>query len=169
VALCKRKLEPLGICVKQVFKNDQLPFEDNSFDIVINRHETYVVKEVKRILKVSGLFISQQVGGKNNNNLSERIIRNFKPLDINFDLSHELIFFNKEGFEVIYTNEYFPYLRFYDIGAIVYWARIIKWEFPNFSVENCFEQLYNLEIEKNKNGYIESKQHRFIMVLKNNK
>ncbi|WP_365845908.1 hypothetical protein [Clostridium sp.] len=40
------------------------PFEDNTFDIVINRHESYCVSEVKRILKTDGIFIAQQVGGK---------------------------------------------------------------------------------------------------------
>ena len=167
--LCKKKLEPSGICVKQIFKEGELPFDDDSFDIIINRHESYNVNAVRRKLKKDGLFITQQVGGKNNNNLSERILKNYKPQEFNFNLSHELMLFTDEGFEVIYSNEYYPYLRFFDIGALVYWAGIIKWEFPGFSVNNCFEQLLELESEKQKNGYIESRQHRFIMVLKNKK
>lgn len=78
--------------MKQVFNDSQLPFEDNTFDIIINRHESFDINEVMRILKTNGIFITQQVGGKN--------------------------------------NEYFPYLRFKDIGAIVYFAKIIEWEFP---------------------------------------
>lgn len=42
----------------------------------------------------------------------------------------------KNSFQSLYSKEYFPYLRFKDIGAIVYFAKIIEWEFPNFSVEN---------------------------------
>ena len=45
VELCKQKLEPLGIQVKQVFNDSELPFEDNTFDIIINRHESFDIKE----------------------------------------------------------------------------------------------------------------------------
>ncbi len=49
--LCKQKLEPLGIEVKQAFNDSKLPFEDNTFDMIINRHESFNIKEVRRILK----------------------------------------------------------------------------------------------------------------------
>ncbi|WP_222122577.1 class I SAM-dependent methyltransferase [Bacillus sp. FJAT-22090] len=39
VELCKEKLEPLGICVKQVVDDDIIPFPDNTFDMIINCHE----------------------------------------------------------------------------------------------------------------------------------
>lgn len=41
VELCKRKLAPLGVTVAQTYEDDRLPFEDSSFDIVINRHESF--------------------------------------------------------------------------------------------------------------------------------
>ena len=64
VKLCKEKLEPLGVEVKEVFNDNELPFEDDTFDIIINRHESFDIKEIKRILKVDGIFITQQVGGE---------------------------------------------------------------------------------------------------------
>ncbi|WP_317411968.1 class I SAM-dependent methyltransferase, partial [Clostridium baratii] len=80
VKLCKERLEPLGIEVKQVFNDDDLPFEDDTFDIIINRHASFDIKEVRRILKPNGIFITQQVGGKNNEVLSKALIKDFKPL-----------------------------------------------------------------------------------------
>ena len=44
--------------------------DDNEFDIVINRHESYNEKELFRILKPNGLFITQQVGAYNNKDLA---------------------------------------------------------------------------------------------------
>ena len=41
VELCKSKLAPLGITVSQTFEDDQLPFDDGSFNIIINRHESF--------------------------------------------------------------------------------------------------------------------------------
>ncbi|VYU38314.1 Uncharacterised protein [Clostridium tertium] len=72
-------------------------------------------------------------------------------------------------FEVLYANEYFPFLRFKDIGVIVYFAKIIEWEFPNFSVENCFEELCKLNEDINIKGYVESIEHRYIIVSKKQK
>lgn len=164
VELCKQKLEPLGIEVKQVFNDSQLPFEDNTFDIIINRHESFDINEVRRILKANGIFITQQVGGKNNEILSKALIKGFKPLYSDNTLDNNLKKLENNLFEILYANEYFPYLRFKDIGAIVYFAKIIEWEFPNFSVENCFEELCKLNEDINAKGYVESIEHRYIIV-----
>ena len=164
VELCKQKLEPLGIEVKQVFNDCQLPFKDNTFDIIINRHESFDINEVRRILKTNGIFITQQVGGKNNEILSKALIKGFKPLYSNNTLDNNIKKLENNLFEILYANEYFPYLRFKDIGAIVYFAKIIEWEFPNFSVENCFEELCKLNEGINVKGYVESIEHRYIIV-----
>ncbi|GAA0857004.1 class I SAM-dependent methyltransferase [Clostridium nitritogenes] len=169
VKLCKERLEPLGIEVKQVFNDDDLPFEDDTFDIIINRHASFDIKEVRRILKPNGIFITQQVGGKNNEVLSKALIKDFKPLFSENILDNKLKELEKNFFETLYAKEFFPYLRFKDIGAIVYFAKIIEWEFPNFSVDNCFEQLCKLNEEINVKGYIESIEHRFIVVCRNQK
>lgn len=162
--ICKQNLEPLGIDVNQVFDDSELPFEDNTFDIIINRHESFDIKEVYRILKPDGIFITQQVGGKNNEVLSKALIKDFIPLYSDNTLDTNLKSLENNSFEVIYANEYFPYLRFKDIGAIVYFANIIEWEFPNFSVENCYEELCSLNEDIGLKGYIESIEHRYIIV-----
>ena len=66
VAVAREKLEPLGVKVVQIDEkyqnNEVLPFEDNMFDLIINRHESYYPQELIRILKSEGVFITQQVG-----------------------------------------------------------------------------------------------------------
>lgn len=167
IKLCKEKLSPLGISVKQVFDDAELPFEDDSFDIIINRHESYNVKEVKRILKPDGIFITQQVGGRNNEILSKRLIRDFIPQYPHLNLANSLSELQRNSFEILYENEYFPYLHFYDVGAVVYFAKVIEWEFPGFSVESSFEELCKMHEELKEKAYIESYEHRFIIVCKN--
>jgi hypothetical protein len=68
-----------------------------------------------------------------------------------------------EGFKVIKQYESFPRIRFYDIGALVFFARIIEWEFPNFTVERCFDKLNKLQQDLEKEGYVESIEHRFFI------
>jgi SAM-dependent methyltransferase len=166
VAICEEKLKPLGITVRQVFDDAILPFEDASFDIIINRHESYDIDEVNRILKTGGYFITQQVGGKNDVDLSEKVINNFKLSYPNHDLKHNIKAFKDNGFEIIQSEESFAPIRFYDTGALVYFAKIIEWEFPDFSVDACFENLCKIEKDLNKVGYIEGTEHRFLLVAK---
>lgn len=167
--LCKERLIPLGITVKQVFDDNKLPFDDNSFDIIINRHESFDIKEVKRVLRSDGLFITQQVGGKNNEVLSNKLIKNFKTEFSNWMLNSVSKELEINQFKLIHQDEYYPFLRFYDVGAIVYFAKIIQWEFPRFTVENNFAELCGLQNELSRSGYIQSFEHRFMIVAENKK
>lgn len=68
-----------------------------------------------------------------------------------------------KGLTIIKSDEYFPKLKFFDVGALVYFAKIIKGEFPNFSVDSCFKQLCQLQLIVEQQGFIKSKEHRFII------
>lgn len=50
----------------------------------------------------------------------------------------------RTGFEIIKSEEYFPWMRFYDLKALVYYAKIIIWPLPNFSVENHYKKFKGL-------------------------
>ncbi|MFY9177647.1 MAG: hypothetical protein WAO80_09775, partial [Caldicoprobacterales bacterium] len=109
--------------------------------------------------------ITQQVGGLNNKELSKFLIRDFEEIisgDHNLKNNIELI--QNKGFIILKSDEYFPTLKFLDVGAVVYFAKIIEWEFPNFSVEGCFQELCQLQKLIEQQGFIESKEHRFIIV-----
>lgn len=166
VAICKEKLQPLGITVKQVFEDSNLPFADSSFDIIINRHESYDISEVSRILKTGGYFITQQVDSENDADISKKVLHDYRPSFPDHDLIHNLEAFKSNGFEIIQSAESFTPIRFYDTGALVYFAKIIEWEFPNFSVDTCFENLCEIDKEINKFGFIEGTEHRFLIVAK---
>lgn len=165
--LCMEKLAPLGINVTRIIGDESLPFEDSFFDIIINRQESFDSREVWRALKPGGLFITQQVGGLNNKALSEFLIEDFEEIVSSeftlHSISDEL---QAQSFKLIFKNEYFPYLRFYDMGALIQYAKVIEWEFPDFSVDNCFTQLCRLHDALEQKGYIESKEHRFIIAVR---
>ena len=165
IQLCLEKLQPLGISVYPVQEEAPLPIASDSFDIVINRHESYNVHEVMRVLKSGGIFITQQVGGENCISLEKRINLEecIHPV---FSLATELLQFHDCGFSVEYAEESFPELQFFDVGAIVFWAKIIQWSFPGFSVEKNFAQLCALQDDLALNGVISSLQHSFIIVAR---
>lgn len=166
VDLCKKKLGSLGIDVRQVIDDSDLPFDNESIDIIINRHESYDVKEVFRVLKRNGIFITQQVGAMNNLEFSNLLLdgNRIKNLDHSFEVQVENA--KDIGFEILDAEEYFPYIKFFDVGALVYFAKIIEWEFQGFSVERCFEKLLELHSRIESNGFVESMEHRFLIVAK---
>ena len=45
-------------------------------------------------------------------------------------------------------------------------ARIIEWEFPGFSVENCFDRLLRLQRILETVGKIEGTTHRFLIAAR---
>lgn len=166
VELCKNKLLPLGITVAQTYDDDKLPFDDEHFDIIINRHESFDLFEVNRVLKSGGYFITQQVGLTNNNDLSKKLIAGFKPQHSKHILGSYLSILENLGFSIIKADEAFPIERFFDVGALIYYAKIIEWEFPNFSVESSFDRLLDCQKELEKNGFIKGTGHRFIIAAR---
>lgn len=119
VQLCKKELLPLGIDFREATDYSNLPFGDATFDIVLNRHGTYDLSEIKRILKNDGIFITQQVGEKNNHELIELLCPNCIPQFTGWNLANELNHFENAGFEVVSSDECFIESEFYDIGAVV--------------------------------------------------
>ena len=59
VAVAAGNLKAIGAEVIECNSAAELPFEDESFDLVINRHGAYSVPEVKRILRPGGIFATQ--------------------------------------------------------------------------------------------------------------
>ena len=74
--------------------------------------------------------------------------------------------FETIGFSVIEADEVFRPIKFWDVGALVWFARIIEWEFPNFHVKDCLDNLYHAQEILERKGVIEGKIHRFLLVVK---
>lgn len=163
IPIAKSRLEPLGVEVREIYSDENLPFEAEMFDSIINSHESYNVHEVKRILKDSGEFLTQQVGCENLKELTEIIGTKSDPVIAPWNLEFAVGELENAGFKVTYRDEFFPLTRFYDIGAIVYHAKVNPWQFPKFSVDGYFENLCNIHSLIQKQGYYATKAHRFII------
>ncbi len=163
IKIAKEFLEPLGVKVFSVFDDNHLPFNNNLFDLVINRHESYSPIEVKRIIKDKGIFITQQVGGLNDQELNEYLkAEKSEYYDWNLKkATDELI---SHGFNIIQHKEDITKTRFYDIGAICYYLKAIPWQIPNFSIQKYQNELINIHNFIEKEGYIDITCHRFLII-----
>jgi SAM-dependent methyltransferase len=71
--IARARLAPFGVTVVPMIEGDILPLPDASFDLVINRHESFDAREVHRVLRPGGTFITQQVGAQDLINLNETL------------------------------------------------------------------------------------------------
>ena len=167
VALCRETLSPLGIDFREANAAGPLPFADESFDLVINRHGDYSPAEIARVLKAGGIFVTQQVGAENDRELVELLL----PTPPAPPFPRQYLRIAREdcrasGLTVLEGQEAFRPIRFYDVGALVWFAHIIEWEFPGFTVEGSRDQLMRLQAHLEERGMIEGRIHRFLLAAR---
>jgi SAM-dependent methyltransferase len=166
VKLCKEVLLPLGIDFHQANGAGTLPFKNNTFDVVINRHGAFNALELFRVLAPEGVFITEQVGAENDREFIDMLLpsTNISFPDLYLKKMSEQ--FMQTGFEILQEQEAFRPIKFYDIGALVWFAHIIEWEFPNFTVDRCLPKLFNAQQVLEERGCIEGIAHRFLIVAR---
>ena len=164
VELCKEVLLPLGIDFRPCDNPSAIPFEDGSFDMIINRHGSFDPCEIHRLLKKGGIFITQQVGEDNDRQLVEMAMPGVPKQFEGLNLSQQKTAFENAGFKILEEGEAFRPMRFFDVGAFVWFARIIEWEFPGFSVDSCLENLLKMREIIENDGYVEGMTHRYMIV-----
>lgn len=166
VQLCKETLLPLGIDFRQADGNGEMPYPDECFDVVIDRHGDFNPVEIYRVLKQGGVFISQQVGAENDRELVELLCGNIPmPFPEQYaDKAGKKL--QNAGFTILRQEEAFRPIRFYDVGALVWFARVLPWEFPDFSVDTHLEKLLSAQRILEETGCIAGRTHRFLIVAK---
>lgn len=162
--VARRRLEPLGVKVYEVEDLAyHLPFEDNLFDLIINRHGYYFAQEVLRILKPGHRFITQQVGGSVHAELNS-LLGAEQYQYFYWTLDYAVNELEAAGWHILEQKEDYPVRRFFDVGAIVYYLKAIPWQVPKFSVEKYFDKLVEIHNIIQRQGYIDFHDHCFFIV-----
>ncbi|MGW0810237.1 class I SAM-dependent methyltransferase [Nonomuraea sp. NPDC002799] len=161
--LARRRLEPLGIEVKAVGADDVLPFPDDSFALVVSRHESYDPYEVRRVLTGAGVFVTQQVGGRNLEELNEAL--GAPPLAYrDWDLAGVTAALTEAGLTVTWSQEARVRTAFHDVGALVLFLRIVSWQVPDFDVVRYAHRLRVLHEEMERGHALMAYAHRFVLL-----
>ena len=164
VELCRETLVPLGIHFQECNNPSYIPFPDGAFDLIINRHGDFDPSELYRLLKCGGRFVTQQVGGENDRDMVDMVLPGTENPFPHLNLKEQRKEFESAGFQILRAEEAFRPITFYDVGAFVWFAKVIVWEFPGFSVDRCFENLLKMHRIIERDGKITGTAHRYLLV-----
>jgi SAM-dependent methyltransferase len=173
VAVARERLRPLGIHVIAVegapdnavqrFTDLQgrLPFRDDAFDLVIDRHEAFRATEVARVLRPGGTFVTQQVGGDNEIELN-RALGDVAPCS-SPTLDEYVDQLQRAGLQVTDAREAFPEKRYLDVGVVVHFLRAVPWQYEGFDTTAQIPQLRRIhEFIENEGAFVVH-MHRFFL------
>lgn len=115
-----------------------MPFEDDRFDLVLNRHEAFVTSEVARVLCPAGTFLTQQVAGDDAHELHEL----FGGTPSYPDHLREQLLDRLGSADLIVEDgaEWTGAYRFRDVAALVAYLHLVPWDVPDeFTVDRYAE------------------------------
>jgi SAM-dependent methyltransferase len=140
-----------------------LPFASQSFQLVTSRHpvDTWW-DEIARVLAPGGTYLSQQVGPQTVRELAEAMLG---PLPDGSkrdpNLAREAA--ESAGLVVSDLRAERPLTQFYDIGAVVYYLRLVVWIVPGFTVSQYREQLRRVHEQIVRDGAFTTSASRFLI------
>ena len=170
VSVAKERLEPLGVGVIRTLCEDNtktpqsgsIPFRTNCLDLVINRHDNFVASEVYRVLKSSGVFLTQQVGSENLVELNE-LLGAERSGGSEWNLDVAIAQLEEAGFKMIEERKAILSSWFSDIGAVICYLKAAPWQIPDFTVHRYVKELRKLDELMREKGGLKVESTRFLV------
>jgi SAM-dependent methyltransferase len=149
VRVATRALATRGIPVLD-WDADRVPFQPlpvpaGRFDLVLDRHESYAVPEVARVLAPGGVFLTQQVGSDDARELSTWFSgRSVRRTD--WSLAEALREFEGSDLIVERAEEWWGCYLFADVAALMRYCSKVPWDLPvGFRVRAHADELLRLQ------------------------
>ena len=165
VPVARARLAPLGITVVSGFADHALPLASAAFDLIINRHESYELREMTRLLRPNGLFLTQQAGAMDVVELNDLLAAPHPEIP-GWSLENELAAAAANGLQPLAWGESLLPATVTDIGAVVYFLRAIPWQIADFSVAGYERALRALHERITRDGSLQVTTHRFFYLAR---
>ena len=164
VVIAARRLQPRGAFV--VATNDDrgaLPFVGGAFELVTSRHpiDTWW-EEIARVLRPAGTYFSQQVGPQSMHEVSEFFLGPLASASKRDPLLARQAA-ERAGLVVRDVREERLRATFDDVGALVYFLRLVIWTVPDFTVEKYRVRLHDLHDQIQRDGPFVADSTRFLI------
>jgi SAM-dependent methyltransferase len=162
-ALARHRLAPLGAAVIEVGENEDLPFADNSFDLVVSRHPVTVRwDEVARVLAPGGTYLSQQVGAGSVRELTDFLMGQ-QPVGQARHPDRARTAATVAGLTVVDLRTEALRMEFFDVAAVVVFLRKVIWIVPGFTVDKYRDRLLALHHWIEEHGPFVAHSQRFLI------
>ncbi|MEZ0166681.1 class I SAM-dependent methyltransferase [Kineococcus sp. LSe6-4] len=142
--VARETLAPLGVGVlAHDAATGRLPFPDGRFDVVLSRHTAYAADDVARVLRPGGTFLTQQVDGRNLDDLAAVFGAGPAFPDVTLGTSRRHA--QAAGLDVGVADSWSGPVRFADVATLVSFLRMVPWHLPpDFTVERYADALLAL-------------------------
>lgn len=163
VPIARERLGPLGIDVVEVESaaesvlqepdehRGSLPFQEGSLHLITNRHETFVAREMARVLAPGGHFLTQQLG----DGLFGEFRRLFDVETLDrppYVLSVAKSQLEEAGLRITNSGEGEEVHTFCDVGALAWYLKTMPWTVPGFSISKYRTRLRELDEQIREDG-----------------
>jgi SAM-dependent methyltransferase len=147
VPVAAQRLCPLGIPVVQdegapdnkaqaYGTRGRLPFRDGAFGLVANRHEAFRADEVSRVLAPGGAFVTQHIDFHSSDDLYRLLGLELPEQPESWlPLARQQVRDAGLIVQAAVRGEERHQLR--DVGALVYYLRVVSWAVPEYSLDRC--------------------------------
>ena len=163
VGVARSNLARFGVSVEEVMEQAVLPFDEETFDLVLSRHPIEVRwDEVARVLMPGGVYLAQHVGPGSNRELTDFLMGG-QPVSDRRSPERVAEGAQAAGLSVLDLRDSTLRVEFFDVGAVVYFLRMVVWTVPDFSVENYGDRLLDLHRYIQREGCFVSHAKRFLV------
>ena len=121
----------------------RLPFRSGVFDLVSNRHEAFNAREVARVLRPGGWFVTQQA--HSGSDQFHELLGLAAPNGPEFELELALEQVRSAGLEVEVAEAGTAVTTFADVGALAWYLKSVPWAVPGFTIGQFRETLLSLQ------------------------
>jgi SAM-dependent methyltransferase len=170
VARARQLLLPRGVEVHDTRDRDDLPFPDESFDLVTSRHPIRPAwKEIHRVLAPGGTYFAQHVGPASAFELIEFFLGPLPEHRRGRDPAHESACAEDAGLRVTDLRTARCRMEFFDIGAVVWILRKCVWWVPDFTVGRYYDRLRQLDVRIRAEGVFVAHSGRHLIEARRQK
>lgn len=173
IEIARRALAKFDATIVETGDASDLPFADESFDLVVSRHPVVTRwDEVRRVLRPGGVYLAQHVGSGSVRELTEfmmgpqpptprpaRAATTFSGVSpIAAVAAAEAV-----GLDVVDVRQEALRMEFHDIAAVVHFLRKVIWTVPGFTVDAYRDRLAELHSFVERHGPFVAHSQRFLL------